>query len=161
MLYRAYVAATGARIVGQCDLIPGTSSLDYFDARGEPLFAGGTNVAWDEQSADMRAGVTWWIDEDGMRYPASALVLRAVDHDDEIVAEIAPKPFPSVASRVRAERALALLREARDILKDIGAPRAVERVREAISSADGAVRAASARDNRPVVTAARADDNAA
>ena len=40
----------------------------------------------------------------------------------------------------RVRRALTLLREARDLLRQAGAARTVERVQAAIKSADGAVR---------------------
>lgn len=146
MLYHAFVATTGARIVGEKDCIPGIANVRAFDALGQPLYAGETDVFWDEQEAVLRTGVTWWLDEDGDEYPATALVLRAVDREGSVIEEVAPKPFPTSPSRLRAERALALLREARDILREIGATQALERVRAAIASADGAVRAASARD---------------
>jgi len=49
------------------------------------------------------------------------------------------KPAES-ADVIRVRRALSLLREARDLLRQVGAVRTVERVQAAIKSADGAVR---------------------
>ncbi|PZQ48781.1 MAG: hypothetical protein DI556_13275 [Rhodovulum sulfidophilum] len=148
MIYHGFVIGTETRILGQVDTIPATARVSGFDRTGAPVFSGGSDVIWDEQAGDDRHGLTWWVGEDDAHYPASLIELRAVDDQGEIVEDIAPVAFPVPPTRLRAEHALRLLREARDILKDIGATRAVDRVREAISSTDGAVRAASVRDTR-------------
>lgn len=60
-----------------------------------------------------------------------------------------PTPDASNLSPVqKAQLACTLLRHARNLLKDAGAPKAVAKVRLALSSAEGAVRAAGYREQR-------------
>ena len=58
---------------------------------------------------------------------------------------------PADAAQVEAaRRAVALLREARDLLVHAGSPRAADRVRLALTSAGGAVRHVERRSSSPL-----------
>lgn len=81
------------------------------------------------------------------------------DETDRVAAWfIAESKKPPATREHKAKRAVELLQEARDLLKDAGASRSIDKLRAVMSSCKGAVRAARMRDWREYADARRQDD---
>lgn len=60
-----FVKGTDIEITGTADLIPGTALISDITPDGTPVYAGETEVWWDDQKPRTRDGKILFADEDG------------------------------------------------------------------------------------------------
>lgn len=65
MKYYAYIAPTGARIIGSSDTVLCRADIHFFDEYGIPKHTGNTEVWWDSQETKECDGKPLYEDENG------------------------------------------------------------------------------------------------
>lgn len=79
-----YVSPKGSPIIGTLERLTGRAELEGIDPEtGEPEYAGGTEIFYDDQTTVTRDGKIVFLDESGEEWTFDQLVLDESDDDDE------------------------------------------------------------------------------
>jgi hypothetical protein len=72
-----YIAPNGNTIVGILESVTCVAAIEGLDAQGMPVYAGGSEVFWDEQKPVLRNGGFVFLDESGDEWAFAQLTERA------------------------------------------------------------------------------------
>ncbi len=76
-MQQAYVKGTDIRIVGTLESIQGTAIVDGFDANGDPVYEGGTDIDWNTQTTERNdKGQIIFVDENDKARSADEVEFR-------------------------------------------------------------------------------------
>ena len=78
-----YKSPNGSAIVGTLEIVTCRVDIHGIDENGEPSFAGGSTMFWDEQRPVERDGKPLFLDEDGFEWTLDQLI-RVSEYCPEI-----------------------------------------------------------------------------
>jgi hypothetical protein len=77
---KEYVSPTGSPILGTKELLTGRAEITGIDDNGEPVYAGDTEIFYDDQVTETKDGKMIFLDEDGAEWTFDQL--KPADEDD-------------------------------------------------------------------------------